>query len=36
MTSGAVEHLRPSLSRRAKEVNGRAAGEKVPAGDEGK
>ena len=26
MTSDAVEHLRPSLERRAKEVNGRAAG----------
>jgi len=36
MTSGAVEHLRPSLRRRAKEVDGRAAGEKAPAGDKGK
>jgi len=36
MTSGAVEHLRPSLQRRAKEVNGRAAGEKALAGDNGK
>ena len=33
MTSGAVEHLRPSLRRRAKEVSGRAAEEKASAGD---
>ena len=36
MTSGVVEHLRPSLWRRAKEVSGRAAEEKASAGDDGK
>lgn len=36
MTSGAVEHLHPSLRRRAKEVDGRAAGEKAPDRDKGK